>query len=119
VLGGKRPLFWFFPAVFLVAALYHVAALVMPSLGIGGLNWRHGLFMAIDCAGAYLMLRRPHWFVLAYAILMVQQLWGHGAQLASQWAQTGAIHWPSLFVIIFAPCGLVLLVYDYLERKAP
>jgi hypothetical protein len=46
-------------ALFLLAALYHLAAIAAPSLGIRGAQWRHVRFAGIDVTFAWLFLRRP------------------------------------------------------------
>src|SRR5690348_17922895 len=104
-------------AGFAVAALYHVAALVIPAFarlayppGYPGL--RHIVFVAIDAALASLFLSRPRWLIWPYTILTVQVLQGHGVRLWQTWEQARGIQWIDAITVCGTLLGLALLVAD-------
>ena len=104
-----------------VAVSVHAAALVVPAFGAAAYPpaypaWRHGAFIGIDSALAWLFPRRPGWFVWAYAVLTAQVLYGHGGQAWATWRHDEYIAWIDAVAIVAVPLGLVLLVIDYRKR---
>ncbi len=85
-------------AASLGAGLYHLAALVNPAFArIAYVAWhplwRHLVFIAANFGVAFLMLRRPRWFLGIYLILTVQVLQGHGVRLWRTWFGLHEIQW--------------------------
>lgn len=103
--------------LFIGAGLYHlyelIAALADPNLAAF-----HAAFVVIDPVTAYLLLRRPDWFPYAFAVLTVQQIYSHGMDALTAWRATSGIDYVSLFIIVFMPCLLMLVVYDALLKKS-
>jgi len=104
--------FKLFSAGFVVAAVFHLAALRDPAAGDGSPAWRHGLFAAINAVAAAGMIRRSRAFAAAFAVLCAQQLYSHGTALASVWRDEGRVDWASVVVLVAMPVALVLLVRD-------
>lgn len=104
-----------FPIAFFAAAIFHVAAMVWPSLAPGASPSRHAAFVVINFACALgfsrATLRRSRAFVIAFALLVVQQLWSHGNDLIAS-ARDGRIDATSIGVVIAMPLALWLLVRD-------
>ena len=110
-------------AGFAVAALYHVAALVIPAFARLAYPpaypaLRHIVFVAIDAALASLFLSRPRWLIWPYAILTVQVLQGHGVRLWQTWEQERGIQWIDAITVFGTLLGLALLVADRREAGA-
>jgi hypothetical protein len=107
-----RLAFWIIAAAFALAALFHVAALVAPSIAEPSPPWRHLLFAATNVAVAVGMVRRPRLFVVAFALLTVQQVVSHGAYAWTLWASEGRVDWASAVVLASMPAVLALLIFD-------
>jgi hypothetical protein len=103
--------------LFIGAGAYHLYGLIA-SLADPQLTAFHAAFVVIDPVTAYLLLRRPEWFPYAFAVLTVQQIYSHGMEALTAWRVTAAIDYVSLFIILFMPSLLVLIVYDALIRKS-
>jgi hypothetical protein len=103
--------------LFIGAGLYHLYGLIA-SLADPNLAAFHGAFVVIDPVTAYLLLRRPDWFLYAFALLTIQQIYSHGTEALTAWRAASAIDYVSLFIIVFMPSLFVLVVYDALLRKS-
>ena len=103
--------------LFVGAGLYHLYELIA-SLADPNLAAFHAAFVVIDPVTAYLLLRRPDWFPYAFAALTVQQIYSHGMEALTAWRADSVIDYVSLFIIVFMPCLLALVVYDALLRKS-
>ena len=103
--------------LFVGAGLYHLYGLIA-SLADPNLAAFHAAFVVIDPVTAYLLLRRPDWFPYAFAVLTVQQIYSHGMEALTAWRAASVIDYVSLFIIVFMPCLLVLVVYDALLKKS-
>jgi hypothetical protein len=104
------------------AAAVHAAALAWPAFAAAAYPpaypaLRHAVFVAIDSALAGLFLRRPWWFVWAYAVLTAQVLYGHGGAAWVAWQRDGHVAWIDVAAIVAVPLGLAVLVKDYRERQ--
>ena len=62
-------------ALFALAGAYHLFGFFFPALVASSPPWRHALFVAINAAGASLMLKRPPWMIYPFAVLTAQQLY--------------------------------------------
>jgi len=101
----------------LAAAAFHAAAIASP--GIARIEydatypaWRHLLFIVIDITVAWLLLRRPRWFVWAFLVLTLQVLSGHGRGAWHHWVEQREVDWISVGVSLAAPAILLLLIID-------
>jgi len=103
--------------VFLIAALYHLAAVAAPSLGIRGTHWRHVLFVGIDVTFAWLLLRRPWWLAIPFALLTLYSLRSHGQGAWNQWQKAGRVDWIGIGVVVVLPLILALLVRDGWQQR--
>jgi hypothetical protein len=107
-----RVVFWFWSFVsasFVVAVLVHAYCLFAPDSSPA---WRHALFVALNLGVAWGCWRRPRWFVWAFGLLLVQQLYSHGSAFAKAWP--GRVDWQSLLVLIWMPAVAFAL---WRERK--
>ncbi len=102
--------------LFIGAGAYHLYGLIA-SLADPRLAAFHAAFVVIDQVTAYLLLRRPDWFPYAFAVLTFQQIYSHGMEALVAWRVTSAVDYVSLFIMVFMPSLLVLVVYDALTRK--
>jgi hypothetical protein len=50
-------------------------------------------------------------------VLTVEQIYSHGMEAIAAWRATSVIDYVSLFIVIFMPSLLVLIVYDAVLRK--
>jgi len=104
--------------LFALAATYHTLAVALPGLGVPGVRWRHALFVVISAACSGLLLRRPPWFLPAYALLTVQQVYSHGWGVWLSWTVEQRVDWLALAVVVIVPFTLVLLAWDAREHGA-
>ena len=104
------------------AVAIHLTALIIPAFAAavypGYPAWRHGVFVAIDATVAWLFVRRPAWFVWAFAVLTVQVLYSHGGSALASWQASGRVAWIDALALAAVPLGLVLLVADYRRRSS-
>jgi hypothetical protein len=112
-----RLIFLVITAAFALAAAFHLVALVTPDIAEPSPPWRHLLFAATNGAVAVGMLRRPRLFVLAFALLTVQQVASHGMYAWSMWAHEGRVDWASAVVLVSMPSVLALLIFDARQRS--
>ena len=116
LLASPRIFFFIAPA-FVAGALFHLAALVLPSLAEPVPNWHHLLFVAVNLALAVLVLRRPRGFVLFFAAYMVQQYVEHLPRCIDVWEQQQRFDWPGFLPLVFVPFVFGLLLRDARTRR--
>jgi hypothetical protein len=100
-----------------VAAAIHVAALTIPVFARsayppGYPAWRHVLFVLIDTALAWLLVKRPRWLLWPYAVLTAQVMLGHGVHAWRSWTASGRVAWLDAAAVIGVLLILVLLIAD-------
>lgn len=104
-----------------VAVAIHATALAVPAFGTALYSptypaWRHVVFVVIDSTLAWLFLRRPVWFVWAYAVLTVQVFYSHGGSAWASWQHDGRVASIDAAALVAIPLALGLLVVDYRAR---
>jgi hypothetical protein len=114
---SRETLFRILAVLFAGAAVYHAAAFLEPAFIVGGSHWRHAVFCAIDLLCAWYLLRRPRWFVAAFAALTLQALCGHGHHAWILWHAQRRLDWLSFAVLAVVPWTLALLIADGIERR--
>jgi hypothetical protein len=112
---SKTFLFRIASILFVGAVLYHALAFARPDLGLGGTSWRHALFCAIDLLFAWLLLQRPRWLILAFALLTLETLASHGRHAWVLWHTQHRVDWLSLAVIPAVLSIFALLCVEALE----
>ncbi len=105
-------------ALFGVAALYHLATLVLQSFADGGSRVRHGVFIAINLLVAVGLFTRKLWFFWFFTALGLQQLQSHGSALLHAWADEHRIDWQSVLVLVAIPATWALLYFERRNRTA-
>ena len=111
--------FWGLALCFVAAAIFHAAAIVVPSLAGASPPWRHGLFALVNALVAIGLVRRPRGFVLAFALLTAQQLLSHGRDVVVEWEGAHQVDWASVMVVVVMPIVLFLLVRDARVPQTP
>jgi len=111
-------LFRLIAVLLILAATYHAVGFLAPALGIPGVRWRHALFVSIDLLCAWYVLRRPLWFVAAFSLLALQQLYSHSTRAWVWWHMERRLDWVSILVIALTPLALVLLIKDAHDRRS-
>ena len=103
------------------AALLAITALNHGRLAAaGGANvTRHGVFVGLNLALAWLLVARPRWALLPAALLSVQQLYSHGSDLVRSTREPGPFDWASVGVLVFFPALLTLLVVERRTASTP
>ena len=99
-----------------VAGLYHLSAILLPSLGDHGSVLRHSVFVAIDGAVAVGLFFRPRFFFWFFTALGLQQLHSHGSAFVHEWSIAHRLDWPSLLVLAIIPITWSLLWFEYRQR---
>jgi hypothetical protein len=97
---------------FAAAALFHAIAIAVPQIAEPSPSWRHALFVVVNSAFALGMWKRPRWFVVVFAALTAQQLYGHGTYGLDVWRREARVDWASVLVVVALPIVLALLVRD-------
>jgi hypothetical protein len=114
---SRATLFRILAVLFAGAAIYHAAAFLEPAFSAGGSHWRHAAFCAIDLLCACYLLRRPRWFVAAFAALTLQAFYSHGHHAWMLWHTQRRLDWLSFAVLAVVPFTLALLIADGFERR--
>jgi hypothetical protein len=96
-----------------LAAIYHLAVVLVPALGDHGSPIRHSLFVGIDLAVALGFYRRPRFFFWVFCLLGLQQLHSHGRALILTFAREQRVDWQSLLVLTITPIAGWLLWQEY------
>jgi len=109
--------FRLFAAGCVAAAVYHAVGIAAPTLVEHAPAWRHALFVGINAGLAAGFLLRPRWFVYAFALLVVEQVYGHGLRAVEIWGAERRVDWPSVIVLATMPVMLALLVAEAREGK--
>jgi hypothetical protein len=104
--------------LFLCAAVYHAIAFIAPALGQGGAHWRHAAFVGIDTLFAWYLLRRPLWFLAAFAALTLETFWSHGTHAWMLWHAENRLDGLSFAVLLVVPCTLALLIGEAFDRRS-
>ena len=117
MLAHREIIFAASAVLFLAAGAYHLYGLIA-SLEDPQLAAFHAAFVVIDPVTAFLLLRRPEWFAYAFAALTIQQIYSHGMEAVRAWQVMSVIDYISVFIVVFMPSLLVLLVYDALLKKS-
>lgn len=99
----------------LCAAIYHAIGIFFPVNEAP--PRRHAVFVGINVLLAACLIKRPVFFLPLFALLMLQQMYGHGKFLIDTWNQSHSIDWPSVFVLIFFPIALWALWLDYKDKR--
>jgi hypothetical protein len=102
-------------AAFLVAAIYHLAAVLIPTFGAYAYPptyplWRHLVFIAINVAFSWLLLARVRWVIWPMALLTLQVYNGHGRHAWETWQLASRIQWIDVLTTIGASVFLLLLI---------
>lgn len=114
----RRALLAAFAAGLVLAAAFHAAAAVAPSLAPSSPTWRHALFVAINLAAAAGLLWRPRGFVPLFALLCLQQLASHGAEAWRARRDEARVDVTSIVVVCAMPVALALLVAETRARDS-
>src|SRR5829696_1457654 len=101
--------------LFMAAALYHVAALSLPSFArmaypSGYSALRHAAFTIFDLGFAWLFVVRPRWLLWPFLALTVEVLAGHGMAAWRQWHGARQVDPISIACVIAVLLGLILLL---------
>jgi len=120
---SRESLFRLCAAGAVVAGTFHLAAMVNPAIARIEYDstypaWRHVLFIAINGAVAWLLIRRPRWFVWPFALLTIHVVAGHGYWAWHVWTFERRVDWISFAVVIATPAILALLFIDRQDRNS-
>lgn len=105
-----------FAMFFGIAAIYHCAGFIKPSLVPYSPHWRHGLFIVINITGIWLMLSRPSWLVFPFVAITIQQIYSHGRRII-EWANNNKIDWISIAVIVLLPTILAMIIHEQKQKN--
>jgi hypothetical protein len=100
-----------------LAAAYHVAG-ASHLLGADATPvWRHLLFVVIDSAGIWYLLRRPIALLPVFICLCAQQAYSHGGRMLRWWMIDGRIDVISVVTLAVLVIALVALVRDARDQS--
>jgi len=109
-------------AGFMVAALYHLAALAVPAFARMAYSptypqLRHITFVIVNILAASLFLWRPRWSIWPYLALTIQILQGHGVHGWRSLILKHQLNWVDAITVFGALLGLILLLFDRVAGK--
>lgn len=119
---SRNSLFRLAAAAFLITAVYHLAAMIVPKFAAIAYPpsypmWRHAVFIIINTTFAAWFLTRPSWLIWPYTILVFQIFNGHGIDAWTLWQHERRIDWPSVVSVLGSTLGLWLLLVDRADRR--
>ena len=79
--------------------------------------WRHSLFVLINIAGIFLILRRPKWSYIPFLIITFHQIYSHFNRLIKWWTYDNKIDIISIIVILLLPTITALLIIENRNKK--
>lgn len=119
---GRIPLRFRIIAIgFVIGALAHFGALVIPGFGAAmdlvSPPWRNALMAFIDLGLAWGALQRRPIMAIALPLFFVQQLTTHGRH--AWWlAREGRVDWLSIVVLGFVLYAVIVIWVDLARRKS-
>jgi hypothetical protein len=102
---------------FAAGALFHLAAILVPTLGNAASPARHAVFILINGFFAIAFFRRWRFTIVPVLALAAQQLYGHGTDLLRAHAE-GRTDVQSLVVLLFLPVVVGCAARLALSRRA-
>lgn len=102
-------------AAFVAAALYHLAAVLIPAFAETAYSatyplWRHLVFIIINVTFAWLLVRQVQWVVWPFALLNLQIYSGHGRAAWMAWSRESRFAWIDIMTTVGATVFLGLLL---------
>lgn len=104
-------------ALFAAGALFHLAAILAPTIGNAASPGRHAVFILINASFAAAFFSRWRFTLLPVLALAAQQLYGHGTDLLRAHAE-GRTDVQSLVVLLFLPIVVGCAVHLARSRRA-
>jgi hypothetical protein len=114
----SRVLFGLAALSFVGAGISHVVRGLAHDPGDTSSPGRHALFVVINALAVLGVLRRPRWFLVPFALLVVQQLGTHGVRAVSALQAGGAPRIDDVLVALGMPIVLGLLLHDAKRRAS-
>ncbi len=72
----------------------------------------HLLFIGISVISAFGFWKKPKWFVYFFGILLLQQLYSHGANFYYHWENANVFAGKSFAIILLMPIAFIALLND-------
>lgn len=104
-------LFIFLACAVVLSALYHLYGIFDPDLREGYPWQRHLFWVVADAVGIYFLLNRRWYLIPVLAVVLVQQLQGHGSVLISIWLEQARVSYIDLYPVILV--ALIFCAYSY------
>ncbi len=95
-----------------LAAVYHLVALITPSLFPLSPAWRHCLFIILNTTASILFARRWTWLWIPFTVLTIQQLISHGSRAYDLWTLHHHADVISIIIILSMPLIAMFLFID-------
>jgi hypothetical protein len=115
-LWASAGIFRFIAPFFVAGGLFHLAAIFAPHILEPVPTWYHLLFVTVNFAMAYGVLRRPRGFIPIFALYTVQQYVEHLPRCIEVWETQHRFDAPGFAPLVFVPFVLWLLIRDASER---
>jgi hypothetical protein len=117
-LWASAGIFRFIAPAFVAGGLVHLTAIFLPQVLEPVPLWYHLLFVAVNFALAYGVLRRPRGFIPIFALYVVQQYVEHLPRCIEVWQHEHRFDAPGFAPLVFVPFVLVLLIRDARRSRA-
>jgi hypothetical protein len=111
-LWASAGIFRFLAPCFVAGGVFHLAALFRPDFAEPVPAWWHLLFVTVNLALAWGVLRRPRGFLPLFALYMVQQYVEHLPRCIEVWQHQHRFDAAGFASLVFVPFVFVLLIRD-------
>ncbi len=99
------------------AAFYHLLAAFGIFANSPSPPAKHLLFVAIDVALAWYLIKRPRWFFPVFLVLLIQQTVTHGQSIAERFHRAGQFDVLSVVDLAWFYMALALLIIDMRKEQ--
>ena len=111
-LWASAGIFRFIAPAFIAGGLVHLTAIFFPQVLEPVPTWYHLLFVAVNFALAWGVLRRPRGFIAIFALYVVQQYVEHLPRCIEVWQVQHRFDAPGFAPLVIVPFVLWLLLRD-------
>src|SRR5438128_1002787 len=117
-LWASAGIFRFIAPAFVAGGLVHLTAIFFPQVLEPVPTWYHVLFIGVNFALAWGVLRRPRGFIPIFALYVVQQYIEHLPRCIELWQHQRRFDVPGFAPLVFVPFVLFLLIRDHQKKSA-
>lgn len=107
--NSRESFFLVFRIIGIFLGLYHANKYFFTA---GDDAFGHLVFVGISAIAVYGLWKRPIWFIYFFAVLMLQQFYGHGGSFIKKWQITHTVDWVSIAIVLLMPIIFIALLKE-------